>query len=54
MKQLLCARHGGERKVGKTQTLPSKSLVTSGEKNRVQSSRHPGKMYVEPHRGISA
>lgn len=51
MKQLLCARYGGESKVEKTQTLLSKGLVTSGKNNRAQRSKHPGKTYVEPHHG---
>lgn len=51
MKQILCARYGGESKVEKTQTLLSKGLVTSGKNNRAQRSKHPGKTYVEPHHG---
>lgn len=49
MKQLMYARHGGESKIEKTQTLLSKGLVTSGDKNRVQRSMHPRKTNVEPH-----
>lgn len=49
MKQLLYARQGGESKIEKTQTLLSKGLVASGDKNRVQGSMHPRKTNVEPH-----
>ena len=36
---------GGERtKVEETQTLPPKAVVTCGEENRVQRSKHPEKI----------
>ena len=41
-------RGGGGTKAEKTQTLPPKGLVTSGEEDREQRKRHSGKTCVKP------